>query len=185
VSTPDRPDLGGDFLTPLPVLGARRAADLARRADASPYADDELRDAEARLAALEQLWPRRRRHQVEWTGPGRDVVRLVALSRGVVVSLSAVLFDVDRATLKPGAREKLAKVAGLLLAYPGDYHLQVEGHTDAVGRPEYNLRLSQDRADSVAGYLRASGLSGERIVSVQGFGEDRPVAGNDTPEGRQ
>lgn len=106
-------------------------------------------------------------------------------ARGLIVSLSDVLFDFNKASLKPGAREKLSKLTGILLAYPGPYHMEIEGHTDSVGSDEYNLKLSQDRADSVRSYLSIAGIPADRITLVTGFGEARPVATNDTAAGRQ
>ena len=96
-----------------------------------------------------------------------------------------MLFDFNKATLKPGAREKLSKLAGILIAYPGPYRLQIEGHTDSVGSDEYNLRLSQDRAESVRSFLVLGGVAADRIAQVRGFGKSLPVASNDTAEGRQ
>ena len=81
-------------------------------------------------------------------------------------------------TLKPGARERLAKVAGILLAYPG-LRVQVEGHTDSVGGDEFNQRLSENRAGAVRDYLTQQGVSRDAISS-QGFGKTQPVASNDT-----
>jgi outer membrane protein OmpA-like peptidoglycan-associated protein len=106
-------------------------------------------------------------------------------ARGLVVSLSDVLFDFNKATLKPGAREKLSKLAGILLAYPGAYTMSIEGHTDSIGSDEYNQRLSEDRAQSVRSYLEQSGISPGRIASVRGMGKMMPVATNATAEGRQ
>ena len=106
-------------------------------------------------------------------------------ARGLIVNLSDVLFDFNQATLKPGAREKLSKLAGILLAYPGAYHMQIEGHTDAVGSLGYNLKLSEDRAVAVRDYLIGAALPADRMIAVLGFGKLRPVATNDTPEGRQ
>ena len=106
-------------------------------------------------------------------------------ARGLIVNLSDVLFDFDRASLKPGAREKLSKLAGIMLAYPGGYHIEVEGHTDSVGAHEYNMALSRDRAASVHGYLLQAGLPAARIGAATGFGEARPVASNDSAAGRQ
>ena len=106
-------------------------------------------------------------------------------ARGLVVSLSDVLFDFNKATLKPGAREKLSKLTGILLAYPGPYHIEIDGYTDSVGSDEYNMRLSEDRANSVRAYLEQSGLSADRITGVKGYGKTLPVASNDTAEGRQ
>jgi outer membrane protein OmpA-like peptidoglycan-associated protein len=106
-------------------------------------------------------------------------------ARGLIVSLSDVLFDFNRASLKPGAREKLSKLAGVLLAYPGSYVRVIEGHTDAVGSDEYNLRLSRERAQSVSSYIREAGIPAERVTKVEGYGESRPVASNDSDAGRQ
>jgi hypothetical protein len=87
------------------------------------------------------------------------------------------------ATLKPGAREKLARVAGILLSHP-DLKLQIEGHTDSVGDADYNQRLSDNRADSVRAYLVAQGIASTSVTTA-GLGETQPVASNDTPAGRQ
>jgi len=106
-------------------------------------------------------------------------------ARGIIVNLSDVLFDFNRASLTPGAREKLSKLTGVLLAYPGSYRIEIEGHADAVGSEDYNIRLSRDRAESVGSYLVTSGLPATRIGSTLGLGEDRPVASNDTAAGRQ
>src|SRR5262249_60904868 len=105
-------------------------------------------------------------------------------ARGLIVNLSGVLFGFDRASLKPGAREKLSRLAGILQAYPGRYRIEVEGHTDSIGTHEYNQRLSEDRARSVSSYLRDAGIPASRIVGVRGFAETRPVAANDSAAGR-
>jgi outer membrane protein OmpA-like peptidoglycan-associated protein len=104
-------------------------------------------------------------------------------ARGLIVNISDVLFDTAKYTLKPGAREKMAKVSGILLAYPG-LRIQVEGHTDSVGGEEYNMRLSEQRAGSVRDYLVAQGVPAA-MVSAVGFGKGQPVASNDTAAGRQ
>jgi outer membrane protein OmpA-like peptidoglycan-associated protein len=104
-------------------------------------------------------------------------------ARGLIVNISDVLFDFNKYTLKPGAREKMAKVAGILLAYPG-LKIQVEGHTDAVGSDEYNLKLSQQRADSVRDYLVAQAVPAANVTAV-GLGKANPVASNDNAAGRQ
>jgi outer membrane protein OmpA-like peptidoglycan-associated protein len=104
-------------------------------------------------------------------------------ARGLIVNMSDVLFDTGSFTLKPGAREKLAKVSGILLAHPG-LTMQIEGHTDSVGSDGFNVRLSEQRADSVKDFLGEQGVSLSSI-SAQGFGKAEPVATNDTPEGRQ
>jgi outer membrane protein OmpA-like peptidoglycan-associated protein len=87
--------------------------------------------------------------------------------------------------LTPGAREKLSKLSGLLLAYTGPYRLDVEGHTDSIGTYEYNARLSRDRAESVRSYLLQAGLPVGRLGSASGFADTRPVASNVSAAGRQ
>jgi outer membrane protein OmpA-like peptidoglycan-associated protein len=104
-------------------------------------------------------------------------------ARGLIVNMSDVLFDTGSFTLKPGAREKLAKVSGILLAHPG-LTMQIEGHTDSVGGDAFNVRLSEQRAGSVRDFLGEQGVSLSSITA-QGFGKAEPVATNDTAEGRQ
>ena len=296
-----------DYSTPLLVLGARRAVEIARRAGSARFAEAELRQAEIRLAALEQIWPRDRDKEKRFSGEAHEVTRLAELARsvaeeqrershlaaerrtaqrtiehaqseadrarneaerakgeaatyrealdrseqeltearrhvedakteadrakaseelariqaehsrlqaeqavkerdtaqqrlfislseiletrrearGLIVNLSDVLFDFNQSTLKPGAKEKLAKLAGILLAYPGAYRIEIEGHTDAIGSDEYNLKLSEARAGSVRDYITQAGIASNRITAARGLGKSRPVATNDTPEGRQ
>jgi len=104
-------------------------------------------------------------------------------ARGLIVNMSDVLFDFGKYTLKPGAREKLAKISGIILAHPG-LKLAVEGHTDSVGGDELNQRLSEQRANAVRDYLVEQGVAQDSI-SARGFGKTQPVATNDTPTGRQ
>jgi outer membrane protein OmpA-like peptidoglycan-associated protein len=104
-------------------------------------------------------------------------------ARGLIVSMSDVLFDTGRYSLKPGAREKLAKVAGILLAYPG-LNIEVGGYTDNVGGDAMNQTLSENRAGSVRDYLVQEGV-GTNSVSAKGFGNTLPVASNDNSSGRQ
>ena len=104
-------------------------------------------------------------------------------ARGLIVSMSDVLFDTGKYSLKPGAREKLAKVAGILLAYPG-LNIAVGGYTDNVGGDEMNQTLSENRAGSVRDYLVQQGVA-TASVSATGFGNTLPVATNDNSAGRQ
>ena len=104
-------------------------------------------------------------------------------ARGLIVSMSDVLFDTGKYSLKPGAREKLAKVAGILLAYPG-LNIEVDGYTDNVGGDEMNQQLSENRARSVRDYLVQQGVA-TNSVSAKGFGTTLPVATNDNAAGRQ
>jgi outer membrane protein OmpA-like peptidoglycan-associated protein len=104
-------------------------------------------------------------------------------ARGLIVSMSDVLFDTGKYSLKPGAREKLAKVAGILLAYPG-LNIEVGGYTDNVGGDAMNQTLSENRAGSVRDYLVQQGVA-TGAVSSRGFGNTLPVASNDNSAGRQ
>jgi outer membrane protein OmpA-like peptidoglycan-associated protein len=97
--------------------------------------------------------------------------------------MSDVLFKSGSFELLPGARERLAKVSGIVLAYP-TLHLQVEGHTDAVGTDEYNQSLSERRASAVRDYLVQQGIAANS-VDARGFGKTQPIATNETAEGRQ
>jgi outer membrane protein OmpA-like peptidoglycan-associated protein len=97
--------------------------------------------------------------------------------------MSDVLFDTARYSLRPIAREKLAKVAGIVSGHPG-LRLSVEGHTDSVGSDDYNQRLSEQRGESVRDYLTEQGMASNSVTS-RGFGKTQPVASNDTAAGRQ
>jgi len=103
-------------------------------------------------------------------------------ARGLVVNLSDVLFDTGKFTLRPAAREKLAKISGIVLAYPS-LKLAIEGYTDSVGGDDYNQQLSENRADSVRSYLTQQGIP-QSMTTATGFGKTQPVASNDTAEGR-
>ena len=104
-------------------------------------------------------------------------------ARGLIVSMPDVLFDFNKYTLKPEAREKLAKISGIVLAYP-DLKLNIEGFTDSIGSDQYNLELSDKRANSVKGYLISQGVKPDNVSST-GFGKADPVADNSTAAGRK
>jgi outer membrane protein OmpA-like peptidoglycan-associated protein len=104
-------------------------------------------------------------------------------ARGLIVNMSDVLFDTAKFSLRPLAREKLAKVAGIVSGHPG-LRLDVEGYTDSVGGDAYNQRLSEQRGTSVRDYLMQQGMPGSS-VTTKGFGKAEPVASNDTAQGRQ
>jgi outer membrane protein OmpA-like peptidoglycan-associated protein len=104
-------------------------------------------------------------------------------ARGLIVNMSDVLFDTGKYTLLPGAREKLSKVAGILIAYPG-LDVAVGGYTDNVGTDQFNQGLSEQRASSVRDYLVQQGVPGNSITA-NGFGNTLPVASNDSSAGRQ
>jgi outer membrane protein OmpA-like peptidoglycan-associated protein len=104
-------------------------------------------------------------------------------ARGLVANMSDVLFRSGRYELAPGARERLAKVSGIILAYPS-LHVSVEGHTDSVGGDEYNQSLSELRAQAVRDYFVQQGIASSS-VEAHGYGKTAPIASNDTAEGRQ
>jgi outer membrane protein OmpA-like peptidoglycan-associated protein len=104
-------------------------------------------------------------------------------TRGLIVNMSDVLFDFNKSTLRPAAREKLAKISGIILSHPG-LTLEVDGYTDSIGTEEYNLKLSDQRAGGVRSYLIGEGIPPDNI-SAKGFGKDNPVASNDNAAGRQ
>lgn len=177
--------------TRIKVEAERMKAESERRA-----AEDAARRAEADRAAARADADRAQK-QAEDAKRERDAAYqklYVSLSeildtkretRGFIVNLGDVLFDTGRATLKPAAREKLSKLAGILLAYPGTLLLEIEGHTDSVGSDQLNNKLSQDRAEAVSSYLTQSGVKAEKIKAVRGFGKSKPIATNDTAAGRQ
>ena len=164
------------------AVGDRQDAELARMAALAEQKRlaDEAAAAQAARAAAEKdtlALRDRLREQLNTILQTRDT------ARGLIVSLSDVLFDFNQADLKPGAREKLAKVSGILLAYP-TLHMNIEGHTDSVGTDDYNLKLSQRRADAVRDYLTSNGINSANVQAL-GLGKDGPVASNDTAAGRQ
>ena len=104
-------------------------------------------------------------------------------ARGLIVSMSDVLFDFNQATLKPGAQLRLAKVSGIIMTYP-DLRLEIDGFTDNKGTPQYNMTLSDKRAKAVRDFLVSQGVATD-AVTTKGFGESNPVATNATAAGRQ
>jgi outer membrane protein OmpA-like peptidoglycan-associated protein len=111
-----------------------------------------------------------------------EVLETRETARGLIMNMPDVLFDFNKYTLKPDARERLAKVSGILAAYP-DLKLQVEGYTDSIGSDEYNQKLSEQRAGGVRDYLVAQSVQMDNI-SAAGFGKSNPVADNSTSSGR-
>jgi outer membrane protein OmpA-like peptidoglycan-associated protein len=111
-----------------------------------------------------------------------QVLQTTETARGLIVNMSDVLFDFNKYTLKTEAREKLAKVSGILLAYP-NLKLQVEGYTDNIGTEEYNQKLSEERAGSVRDYLVSQSVV-DANVTAAGYGKSNPIADNSTNSGR-
>ena len=116
------------------------------------------------------------------TGALSSVAETTETARGVIVSLSGILFDVGKATLKPASQLTVAKLAGILMVFPG-MNLSIEGFTDSTGSADLNMRLSTDRARAVYEFLMAQGISNARM-KYQGFGPENPVAPNDTEANR-
>lgn len=112
-----------------------------------------------------------------------EALKAEETERGLVLTLGDVLFDTDKATLKPGAQKTLDRLAEFLNDHP-DRGLLIEGHTDSTGDSGYNLNLSSQRANAVRSALVARNIAPSRL-SAEGLGEDYPVATNDTVAGRQ
>jgi outer membrane protein OmpA-like peptidoglycan-associated protein len=104
-------------------------------------------------------------------------------ARGLIVNMSDVLFDTGKYSLRSGAREKLAKIAGIIAGHPG-LKMEVEGFTDNVGGDDFNQKLSEQRSGAVRDYLTTNGTD-MSLVTAKGFGKSQPVASNDTAAGRQ
>ena len=181
---------------------ARLEAERARQADADRLradaaraaAERERQSAEAARLAAEQQAQAARDAAAQATAEQdrlrqqlRDQLNVILetreTARGLIVNLSDVLFDFNKSDLKPGAREKLARIAGIIQSHPR-LKMSIEGHTDSIGSDAYNQQLSERRAASVQSFLSGQGAA-SAIVGTAGFGESRPVATNGTPEGRQ
>jgi outer membrane protein OmpA-like peptidoglycan-associated protein len=187
-------------------LATTRANDARREAERQQAEEERQRQEAAQQAALDSVAQTaaqarneaareaERRAQAERTASELQSRLYASVSaimetrqgaRGLVAALSGVNFETNKATLKPMAREKLSKLSGVLLGFPGDYKLEIEGHTDSTGTDAYNQQLSQARAESVRNFLVEQGIPNERIPSTQGFGRTRPIAPNDTRTNRE
>jgi len=172
----------------------QRAAEEQRRAAAAQQAALDRVAQSAAQARVEAEREAQLRSQAERTASDLQARLYASISaimetrkgaRGLVAALSGVNFETNKATLKPVAREKLSKLSGVLLGFPGEYKLEVEGHTDSTGSDAYNQKLSQSRAESVRNFLVEQGIPTERILSTEGFGRTRPIAPNDTRANRE
>ncbi len=169
------------------ALQAQQAQLQAQQA-AAQKAEADARAAQAELAASkaqqaqQQAADQTEQMREKLKQQLNEVLNTRETARGLIVNMSDVLFDTGKYTLKSEAREKLAKVSGILLAYPG-LAMQVEGYTDNVGGEAYNQKLSEQRAQAVGDYLVSQGVKQENITAT-GFGESQPVADNSTPQGR-
>jgi outer membrane protein OmpA-like peptidoglycan-associated protein len=172
---------------------AARQAQMAELEARARQAEASLREAETRRASLEQQVQRLAAERAALEGQKRDlgyrlegalsqVASTRSTARGFIVDLPDILFDSGKATLKTEATVTMAKLAGILLLMP-ELNLRIEGHTDSTGSGEFNLQLSRQRAESVRTFIASQGVASARIVAV-GYGPNRPIADNATPEGR-
>lgn len=164
---------------------AQEAADQAAKDKAAALDQQHAAEAEAEQArqAAAKAESEKAQLRSQLLSQLNSILQTRDTARGLIVNMSDVLFDTGSYTLKPGAREKLAKISGILLAHPG-LNMQIEGHTDSVGSDEFNQQLSERRADSVRDFLAEQGVP-VSTIAAKGFGKSQPVASNDTPEGRQ
>ena len=171
---------------------AEQAEAEARRQQADALAQQQQAQAatQAALQAASQADQQRQEaiHQKEemrarLLAQLNQVLQTRDTAKGLIVSMPDVLFDFNKYTLKPEARERLARISGIVLAYP-DLKLEIDGYTDAVGSDEYNQTLSDKRAETVRDYLVGSGV-GMNSVAARGMGKADPVADNTTAVGRQ
>src|SRR5579863_9922177 len=175
-------------------VGRIRAENDARTAAAEAEADRLKRENDAQRAATQADLDRMAREKTQAEAEKTElraqllsqfnaILQTRDSARGLIVNMSDVLFDTAKYSLRSAAREKLAKVAGIVAGHPG-LKLAVEGHTDNVGKDDYNQRLSEQRSGAVRDFLILQGMPASN-VSGAGFGETRPVASNDTAAGRQ
>jgi outer membrane protein OmpA-like peptidoglycan-associated protein len=171
---------------------AARQKEEAEKAKAEAVAQQQVLSAEtdkARAAAAQSESLRQQAEKEKQELRARLLQQLNSIlatrdsARGLVANMSDVLFRSGSFELLPAARERLAKVSGIVLAYPS-LHVAIEGHTDSVGSDQYNQDLSEHRAESVRDYFVQQGIQASAI-EARGFGKTDPIASNDTPEGRQ
>jgi len=171
-----------------------KAENDLRTASAANEADRLRRENEAQKAGLQADLDRAARDKAQAEAEKTElraqllrqfnvILETRDTARGLIVNMSDVLFDTAKYSLRPGAREKLARVAGIISGHPG-LKLDVEGHTDSVGGDDYNQQLSEHRATAVRDYLTHAGIPMDS-VTAKGFGKTQPVASNETNTGRQ
>jgi outer membrane protein OmpA-like peptidoglycan-associated protein len=164
------------------AIAAKAEADrLQRESDTQRAASQAALDAAAKQVA--ELETQKSALRGQLLAQFNAILQTQDTARGLIVNMSDVLFDTAKSTLRPLAREKLAKVAGIVSGHPG-LRLEVEGHTDSVGSDEYNQKLSEERGGAVRDYLTGQGMADGSVTS-KGLGENQPVATNDSAKGRQ
>jgi outer membrane protein OmpA-like peptidoglycan-associated protein len=174
---------------------AQQEAQLHQQQDAAQRAQAEAAAAEAQARArqaqlAQQQAEQSAQQESQQAEQARErlrsqlnaVLQTQETARGLIMNLSDVLFDFNKYTLKPEAREKLAKISGILLAYP-DLKVQVEGYTDNIGSDDYNQNLSEKRANGVRDYLVSQSVA-EGNITAEGYGKNNPIADNSTNSGR-
>jgi outer membrane protein OmpA-like peptidoglycan-associated protein len=188
----ERDDAAAQAKADAEAKAAVEAAEAKRQADAEAHRQAELSAAKEEVLRVKE---QAAKAEAERTRKAAEALRAQLLEqfnrvletrdtpRGLVVNMGDVLFDTGKFDLRPEAREKLAKLSGIVMAHPG-LKLAIEGYTDSTGSDELNEKLSQDRAQAVRDYLTAEGLA-QDSVTAQGFGKSEPVADNNTAMGRQ
>jgi outer membrane protein OmpA-like peptidoglycan-associated protein len=164
-------------------MASNQASSANALSAAQADADRSRQEAQQAQASAQQADTDKAAMRVRLSEQLNKILQTRDSARGLIVSMSDVLFDTGKYTLKPGAREKLAKVAGILLAYPG-LSIEVGGYTDNVGGDQMNQTLSENRAGSVRDYLVQQGVA-TASVTAKGFGNSLAVASNDNASGRQ
>src|SRR5438128_6804524 len=164
---------------------AQRDQAQAEAARAAAFAEQQKAQAETERArrAEEEAIRQKEEMRARLLRQLNQVLETKDTDRGLLVSMPDVLFDSGQYTLKPAARERLARIAGIVLAYP-ELRLEIEGHTDSTGSDDFNQSLSEKRAATVRDYLLDSGVPMSNVVAL-GFGKLRPIAANNTATGRK
>ena len=169
------------------LAAAKEAAERAKAETAQAQAAAAAEKAERAAAESERLRQQAEQEKQQFRAQLLQQLNAVLetkdTDRGLVVTMADVLFDSGKYTLRPAAREKLAKLAGIVLGHPG-LRLAAEGHTDSTGSTEFNQKLSVKRAESVAEYLSSQGVPRDSL-NASGFGDTNPIASNGTAAGRQ
>lgn len=175
------------FLTEKRIEIARE--NVSQKQAEETVASAELRRKDILLDAERQESARARDLAATMAGRAQELERQVSdlqaeeTERGLVLTLGAVLFETNKATLQSGAQRTVQKVAEFLNQYP-ERNILIEGFTDSQGSDAYNQKLSQERAQTVRNELAKHGVAAGR-VDIVGYGEDYPVASNDNAAGRQ
>lgn len=164
------------------MIAAQAAADRLKRQNEAQLAANQA-ELDAADRAKAQLEAEKAEMRSELLKQFNAVLETQDTARGLIVNMSDVLFDTGKYTLRGIAREKLAKVAGIVSGHPG-LSLSVEGHTDNVGSDGYNQTLSENRGSAVRDFLVEQGMPATSLTA-KGLGEAQPVATNDTAKGRQ